>query len=746
MEPTRGIENVTVIQAHDPFAGQDALEAMPEALIEVHPLDSPEAIQRLNKIEDWWVQARQAQADARYEMALDQDFYDGLQWSDEDKLELMDRGQMPLVFNRVKPSVDWILGSEKRTRVDFKVYPRGDEDTPLAEVKTKLLKYLGDVNKSGFARSMAFAHAVTVGVGWLEDGIRTDQSDEPLYSRCEDWRNIWYDHLSAEKDMSDARYIFRSKWIDLDIAETMFPDRAERIRAAAVNYNLTTTDDDEFYWMGNRVSKDGRMVSRATSIDNAFNVDNRRDRVRLVECWYREPAPVRIIRGAPRFEGFMFNRDDPDQVGLIEDGTATLYDAVRMVVRCAIFIDGLDSIGCLLQDMPSPYHHNRIPFTPVWCYRRGRDRTAYGVIRNLRDVQEDLNKRRSKALYILSTNKLIADANAFDDWDEVAEEMARPDGILKKRPGSDVQLFNETKLAEEHVMMEQADAQHIQDVSGVTDENLGRETNAQSGKAIQARQDQGTLVTADIFDNLRLAIQLQGEIQLSLIEQFYDQPKIIRLLGDRGSFEFMRINQAEQAAMAKGVMPASLDDGVNDITASQADFIVDAQDFRETVRLAMFDSLLNLCGQLPPEISFQILDLVMDLSDMPGKDEIVARIRKLNGQVDPARADSPEGQEDLMAQEQQKQEQSAIEQQAIMNQLAEQEAKIRKLLADAQLVLEKTKTEQVNREVNMARVIMDQQKMETDTALQARAHDITAAKNVSDAENKNRQNPKTTKQ
>lgn len=67
------------------------------------------------------------------------------------------------------------------------------------------------------------------------------------------------------------------------------------------------------------------------------------------------------------------------------------------------------------------------------------------------------------------------------------------------------------------------DARYIQEVGGVTTENLGRQTNAVSGKAIEARQNQGYTSTSDLFDNLRLAIQLTGERQLSLIEQFYDQ-------------------------------------------------------------------------------------------------------------------------------------------------------------------------------------------------------------------------------
>ena len=69
----------------------------------------------------------------------------------------------------------------------------------------------------------------------------------------------------------------------------------------------------------------------------------------------------------------------------------------------------------------------------------------------------------------------------------------------------------------------------------------------------------------------------------------------------------------------------------NDIAASQADFIVDQQDYRETMRMAMAEQLFEMIGRLPPEMAIQFLDLPIDLSDIPNKHEWVARIRKFNG-------------------------------------------------------------------------------------------------------------------
>lgn len=692
------IENIQTVRKSDPMMGiPEHMEPMVQV---VHPLDAPEAIARLQKLEDWWFQARQALAMARYEMSLDRDFYDGLQWSEEDRQILEARGQVATVFNRIKASLDWIIGSEKRTRVDHKVLPRTDDDVNGADIKTKLLKYLGDVNKSSFSRSLAFADSTISGVGWLEDAIRSDPTEEALYSRYEDWRNIWWDHLAVQRDMSDARYVFRSKWTDVDIATAMFPDRATSIKAAAHSLSIyDASDEDEFYWLSGQTTTDGRQIGYQSSFDDAFNVDNRRDRVRLIECWYRMPANVKVMRGFPRTEGQIFKPGDEFHQELVQGGHVSLYDCLKMVVKCAMFLGSTTtSSGCLLQDIDSPYVHNRFPFTPIWCYRRGRDRMPYGVVRNLRDPQEDLNKRRSKALFILSSNGMIADEDAFEDWDDAIEELARPDRILKKKKGAEVELLNETTLVEEHIMLARDDAEYIQSVSGVTDENLGRQTNAVSGKAITARQNQGTLTTAEIFDNYRYSVQIQGEIDLALVEQFYDEEKIIRLTGPRGQAEFFAINQMVTDEYGQPQL-------MNDITATKADFLVSDQDFRESVRIAMFEAMMDLCGQLPAEITLQVLDMVVDLSDLPGKEELVKRIRSINGQQDP---DEPEDSPEAMARQEAQAEQQGIEKQAMMNQLAEQEAKVKKLLAEVELLVEKVKTERFGRQVQQEQGVADE--------------------------------------
>ena len=70
-----------------------------------------------NKRETW---ANQAQEDAEFRL--------GKQWTDEQARILLERGQAPLVVNRIHPAVEAAKALLTSTRPSFRVSPREDSD------------------------------------------------------------------------------------------------------------------------------------------------------------------------------------------------------------------------------------------------------------------------------------------------------------------------------------------------------------------------------------------------------------------------------------------------------------------------------------------------------------------------------------------------------------------------------------------------------------------------------------------
>ena len=637
-------------------------------------LDSDEAQERLRDLLRYRRQARVAQAENREQMAMDEDFYDGIQLTPEDYAVMDSRSQDPLVYNLTKVTCNWILGVERKSKVDFSVKGRRKVDILDAKIKTKGCKYIQDVNHGEYARSEAFGDAVRAGVGWIEMGAH--EKEEPIYYRHENWRYMWFDHLGGDY-LQNWRYCLREKWTDLDIAQNMFPKRKEALEILSTGVNS----------MYPYLPEDPIITDNASEFDIETDVDALlggaydalRERVKLCEMWYRMPAAVKLMRFRDDETPYgtrnnvIYRKDDEEHQYLVKGHYATLFDTIKMTIRVGMWAGTV-----FLHDDLTPYDHDMFPFFPIFCYRRKRDGMPYGIIRDIRDPQSDFNKRMSKSLFMLSAHRVIYEKNSIDNPAAFRDEMDRPDGLAEVNAGAmtgqKVHVINEQALATAHLELARDDQKLIKDISGVQDESLGRKTNAISGKAINAREQNSQTSNEIVFDKHFESFQLQGECLLRLMEQYWDEEKEFRITGDERQDEFVKTNQVGPDGQI-----------INSMTRHPADFILSKRDIKETIRQEMFTTMnevvMSLAKSGMGNVALALLDMVFDMmDDLPGKDEMVARIRKINGQEGPDEGMSPEEKQKKQADQQQRAqkqaEQEAMKNKAIELEMALKEAKV----------------------------------------------------------------------
>jgi len=658
------------------------------------PLDSSSATDLHSRLIGHYLRELDAQGNSRRLMEQDEAFYDHDQWDREALAVLEKRGQEPLTYNVIAQSINWVLGTERRTRTDYRILPRNKEARGAAEKKSHLLKYLADVNKTEFHVSRSFADAAKVGLGWIESGVQDDSEGEPIYERYESWRNIIYDTAAQELDLSDARFIFRTKWVDVDTASAMFPERKGIVEASTSSHYewgafLDRHGDDAMDSQEYLAEQAGHQYH---SIEHPSYA---RDRVRLIEAWFKVPVMEDRMAGG-EFRGEIY---DPESLGH-QVSVASGFAEVRKRLTQRVHVMVMTLRGVLWMS-PSPYRHNRYPFTPIWGYRKAADSTPYGIIRGMISAQKDLNKRLSKALAIINSNKVIMDEGAVADLDEFEEEISRPDAIIVKRQGKELSINVDRDLASAHIDIMNLSMSMVQTLSGITDEALGRTTNATSGRAIQSRQEQGAMSTAAIFDNLRLARQIHGEKVLSLIEQFMTEEKTFRITNRRGSPDYITVNDG---------MPE------NDIVRTKADYIISEDAWNASLRQAavqQFMELLTQVGPVQPQIVMVLLDLLVEMMDLPSGDEVVNRIRQITGMEDPdADPNMPDPQR--QAREQAKAQQAEMEGRAAQANLAKLEGEAAEKMARA----EKAKADAIKVLKGMPRDNIATQKEALELALQ----------------------------
>jgi hypothetical protein len=638
-------------------------------------LDSPEAAQIHLRLMGHYTRELERQTENRMHMAMDEAMYDHDQWTEEELAALAARGQAPIVFNLIQTSVNWVLGTQRRAPMDYKILPRHKDGLKQAEIKSQLMHHLRDVNRSEFAYAQAFADAVKAGVGWMETGQGDPEDGTIVFDRWESWRSMLWDSTATRMDLADARYVIRAKWLDLDLASALWPERRGILQAAAdeVRPGLLSLDD-----LGDD-PMDAQEIAHFDAIGPAnrhFDTDRRR--VRCLEFWFKRIQPnAKIIRGG-QFNGELLDEWSQGHWQELATGKATLVTRPREVVHCALLTD-----AGFLDLRESPYRHNRYPFTPMWGYRRASDNMPYGIIRGLRDIQRDLNKRASKALHHLSTTRVTVEEGAVDDIEELRDEAGRPDAVIVYKPNRQPpQIQTDTALAAAHIDLMARDAQMIQQVAGVTDENMGRKSNATSGKAIIARQEQGQLATFVFFENLRQARAIHGEKLLVNVEQFYTDEDEFRITDSRGNPQYISINNGDPNTA---------------IANSKADFVIAEEDWRATARQSQAEELMDLMGKLAataPQIVLQTLDLVVEALDVPKRDEFVKRIRQITGAEDPD-ADPENPTPEKQAADAAKAEADAMQKRAAEAELSEKEAKAAKMQAEAAKTAASLPTDQI---------------------------------------------------
>jgi hypothetical protein len=350
-------------------------------------------------------------------------------------------------------------------------------------------------------------------------------------------------------------------------------------------------------------------------------------------------------------DGTIYRKGQEDHDYLVKGGYFQTYDVLKMIVRFAYWCGNV-----YLKDVLSPYDHWEFGMVPLWCYIRARDNMPYGVIRNLRDPQIDLNKRRSKALFLLSANQIIAEKNAVDDKLETVHEANSPDGYMEVAANKRFELVRNVELSASHVQMAQDDERFINQHGGNVDPEIAKSRKEVSGKAVNLLEQGSQLAGGQYWDNYYLAFQMAGEIRLVLIEQFRDQQEDLLISGDTQKQEFVTINELRPDGSIQ-----------NPVTKAKARFIVGKQDYRETIRLAQYQMLNELIMNLSrtqPQVALAVLDLVIDLmDDLPNKDEWLQRIRKINKQHAPEDTLSEEEKKEVKQHEdEEKQKQKMIEQ------------------------------------------------------------------------------------
>lgn len=551
----------------------------------------------------------------RQQSLVDIDFYDGKQWTVDERRELEARGQPDTYINRIKVAINGILGVVEKSRSDPRAWPRTPSDEDSADVATDTLRYIADSNRFKMTKQDCFWDMLVPGTAAVITEI--DMKTKRVKWSQIRWEEFFIDPRSRRWDGRDARYMGCAKWMYAEDVAAMWPEDAMNLDNA-MSTGVPGIIDESFQ---------DRPIF-------AGWLDRRNKRIMVVEVYYRI--------------GRKWYRSLYYAGGILEEGESSY----------------LDDEG-----------NSANPIECVSAYVT-RENERIGVSRDMRPIQEEINKRRSKLLHLLNSAQIQAkDPSAIDTDPDLARiEAARPDGVIpygwERVPVTDMTAGQSALLAEAKSEIERF---------GPNPAILGRQGADASGRAVMARQQAGLTELAIIFsrfDDFELRCYRQG---WACAKQFWTDPMWVRVTDDVNSPKFVRLNEPITHPSAPDIILGYK----NHIAELDVDIIIDTEPETANIMAEMFKDLIQVISANPLYAQQVPFEFLVELSPLPRKRMLLDMLK--------ANKQGPEAQQ-----------QGQVKQQATQLQLAEQAAKIRRI--EAQTLVDGAKAHKLGIEGNSTAV------------------------------------------
>jgi hypothetical protein len=412
-------------------------------------------------------------------------YYHGAQYTAREIEILRSRKQPIITFNRVGRKIDTIVGLLQRIKQDPKAFPRSPKHADGAEIATQTVRSILQASGWDYIDPFCSGQAATEGIGGVELKLIDGDHDDPDVALDYVFGDdFFYDPRSFRADFSDARFMGISKWLDIEEAVELFPDQEEEIRSLMVDTGFDLS----------------------THSDREFKwVYINEQRLRLVEHWYK-------FKGKWKWAFYCGNT-------LLDQGESPFVDQRRRsMCRFVMFSNAVDHEG---------------------------DR--YGFTRNLKGPQDEMNQRRSKALFMTNVTAMYLEKGAVDNVEDARRQRARPDGIIEYNRGfqrpEDVQKAQD--LAQQLALMQDA-RQEIDSFANINPQLMTDDRKDEhSGVAINMLQKAGIAELGSFLRNYRNWKWRVYRAVWNIAVRNWQAERWVRVTDNDGLAQFIQINGME---------------------------------------------------------------------------------------------------------------------------------------------------------------------------------------------------------
>ena len=171
----------------------------------------------------------------------DKEFRLGKQWTSDQKRVLEERGQAPLVVNRIHPAVEAAKALITANKPQFRVSPREDSDNQVAQAMNGLLEYIWQISEGNtMMRRVVDDYYVTgMGAALVYVDPMMDMGKGEVCIHDVDPLDIYIDPNSRHPFADDAENVIISRLYTKDQAKALYPMYEKAIKNASTETHQT---------------------------------------------------------------------------------------------------------------------------------------------------------------------------------------------------------------------------------------------------------------------------------------------------------------------------------------------------------------------------------------------------------------------------------------------------------------------------------------------------------------------------
>jgi len=517
--------------------------------------------------EGWFTEYEDATIAARTEGERARDYFDGNQLTAAEIAELAKRGQPPVRYNRIRRKIEWLKGLEVKQRTDPKAFPRTPKHVKGAESITDAIRFVCDDQD------------------W--DGIRSDCYDNFLIEGFMGAEVIHEQSDDGTIDVKINHYPWDRLFYDPHSRKSDFSDA----RFKGVVLWMDEADFKEKFGDKADISAMYNGASNSETHDDKPSrwADPKRKRIRVLLMWYRKGKDwhwCHFVQGTKL------------------DGGVSPYTDTKGKTVCPLI-------------MQSAFI--------------GRNNERYGIVRDMFDPQDELNKRRSKSLHGINSRQTMGIKGAVSSVADMKRELSKFDGHVEisteavedaarvgMRPfeilPTNDQISAQMQMAE--------DAKNEIDLLGANAALAGETGESTSGRAVLARQQGGMIEIASLSDKLhRFTREIYRQSWLR-IRQFWTEERWVRVTDDENNAKFVGLNRpitmeealsqmdpqeaqatAQQLGLFQGDPRLQQIVGVdNSVEELDVDIMIEEVPDRVSLEGEIFEALMKYGPVLPAEV------------------------------------------------------------------------------------------------------------------------------------------------